>query len=116
MISLQASVTNTQCPARLPLTLFWRGRILELMQRSSNKAAHKATLLDLAPGEEATLLKLDLPEDIAHRLMILGFVPGSTVSYTRSAPGGDPRVYRVAGADVALRRETARHIHLDQSL
>jgi ferrous iron transport protein A len=72
----------------------------------------RQTLLDLSLGEEATLAALDLPEDVAHRLMILGFVPGSTVSFARKAPGGDPCVYRVDGADVALRRETARHIRL----
>jgi ferrous iron transport protein A len=82
----------------------------------NNRLAHRATLLDLAPGEEATLLELNLPDEVAHRLMILGFVPGSTVAYTRPAPGGDPRVYRVDGADVALRSETARQIHLDRSM
>ncbi|MCC7236116.1 MAG: ferrous iron transport protein A [Bryobacterales bacterium] len=87
------------------------------MQISGNsQLAHRATLLDLAPGEEATLAELSLPEEIAHRLMILGFVPGSSVSYTRSAPGGDPRVYRVDGADVALRGETASHIHLERRM
>lgn len=71
------------------------------------------TLLDLIPGEEGTVVALDLPEDIAHRLMILGFVPGSTVAFTRRAPGGDPGVYRIDGADVALRKETARRILLE---
>ena len=88
-----------------------------MMQLSSNSGlAHRATLLDLAPGEEATLLELDLPDEVAHRLMILGFVPGSTVAYARSAPGGDPRVYRVDGADVALRGETARQIRLNRQM
>ena len=29
-----------------------------------------------------------------------------------SAPGGDPRVFRVDGAEIALRRETALRIHI----
>jgi Fe2+ transport system protein FeoA len=44
--------------------------------------------------------------------MELGFLPGSQVVYSRSAPGGDPRVYRVDGADIALRRETASSLIL----
>ena len=44
--------------------------------------------------------------------MELGFLPGSQVVCGRSAPGGDPRVYRVDGAEIALRRETASSLIL----
>jgi ferrous iron transport protein A len=71
------------------------------------------TLADLAPGESAVLTGMDLPEADAQRLMELGFLPGSVVVAARSAPGGDPRVYRVEGTEFALRGETARHIRLD---
>ncbi len=54
--------------------------------------------------------RLDLPEEFASRLMEMGFIPGHRVTAAMSAPGGDPRVFRVEGAEVALRRETARHI------
>lgn len=65
---------------------------------------------DLREGEEAILDHLDLPEDTAIRLMELGFVPGTTVVAARSAPSGDPRVFRVDGSEIALRRETAAHL------
>ncbi len=68
--------------------------------------------MDLPRGREGVILDLDLPEDVARRLMELGFVPGNTVVPARSAPGGDPRVYRVDGSEVALRRETAVHIRI----
>jgi ferrous iron transport protein A len=71
-----------------------------------------ASLADLRPGQRGILETLDVPEDVAHRLMILGFAPGATVSFSRSAPGGDPRVFHVEGAEVALRRETARRIRI----
>jgi Fe2+ transport system protein FeoA len=29
-----------------------------------------------------------------------------------AAPGGDPRVFRVDGSEIALRRETAARLHL----
>ncbi len=81
------------------------------MRRSLRKRP-PATLADLRPGDEGVLEKLELPEADARRLMQLGFVPGMLVSAARSAPGGDPRVFRVDGSEIALRRDTARHIRL----
>jgi len=92
-IVLQLSVNNGQCQSELE----------EYCGRS---------LLELSEGEQAVLESLDLPADISHRLMELGFIPGLEVTAARSAPGGDPRVFRVDGSEFALRRETARHIRL----
>ena len=61
-------------------------------------------------GDEAVVEGLELPEGAAQRLQELGFVPGSRVSAAWSAPGGDPRVYRIDGAEIALRSETAARI------
>lgn len=72
------------------------------------------TLADLRETERATLAAIDLPEDLTHRLMLLGFLPGSMIEAARSAPGGDPRVYRVDGSEIALRRETAQKLTLTQ--
>lgn len=69
-------------------------------------------LADLSHGEEAILASLDLPEDVARRLMEMGFLPGACVVAAHSAPGGDPRVFRVDGSEIALRRETASRLYL----
>ncbi len=70
------------------------------------------TLEDLPFGSDAVLDELALPPDDAARLMEMGFFPGVRVVAVRAAPGGDPRVFRVDGAEVALRRETARCLRL----
>jgi ferrous iron transport protein A len=70
------------------------------------------TLADLKEGQQGVLDRIDLPDHTARRLMELGFVPGHLVSAAKSAPGGDPRVFRVDGSEVALRRETARHLRI----
>jgi ferrous iron transport protein A len=70
------------------------------------------SLLDLREGEHGVIERLDLPEEIARRLMELGFVPGHIVAAAHSAPGGDPRVFRVDGSEIALRGETAAHLHV----
>ncbi|HYZ85551.1 MAG TPA: FeoA family protein [Bryobacteraceae bacterium] len=69
-------------------------------------------LAELQVGHEAVIDRLDLPEDVARRLMELGFLPGTTVRVSRSAPGGDPKVFQVDGAEVALRVETAAQLFL----
>jgi ferrous iron transport protein A len=69
-------------------------------------------LAALRKGESAVLDRIDLPEDDARRLMELGFLPGNTITSAHAAPGGDPKVFRVDGSEVALRRETARHMFL----
>jgi ferrous iron transport protein A len=88
--------------------------LISHMQLSVNKdaagrdlPAAPQTLAHLKSGESGILDRLDLPEDVARRLMELGFLPGHTVVPARSAPGGEPRVYQVDGSEVALRRETA---------
>jgi ferrous iron transport protein A len=85
---------------------------MQLNGKKAAKAEHSFSLVDLDPGQHCILETLDVPEDVAHRLMVLGFLPGATVSFSRSAPGGDPRVFQVDGAEVALRRETARQIRI----
>ncbi len=71
-----------------------------------------ATVADLRSGEEGILDRIDLPEDIARRLMELGFLPGNTIVPSRTAPGGGARVFQVDGSEVALRHDTARKLHL----
>lgn len=91
------------------------------LQMAFNKTARTKTraeardLTELRRGEHGILDRIDLPEDDARRLMEIGFLPGHTVTPAHSAPGGDPRVFRVDGSEVALRRETARKLILRAS-
>ena len=72
-----------------------------------------ATLLsDAKIGSTGVVEHIDLSEDVCHYLAHLGFLPGTQVEILRSAPAGDPRVYRIDGVEVGLRRETAQHIFL----
>jgi ferrous iron transport protein A len=71
------------------------------------KASRVLTLAELPTGRRCVIDRLDLPEEMARRLMELGFLPGNEVIPARRAPGGGPRVFRVDGSEVALRNETA---------
>jgi ferrous iron transport protein A len=69
-----------------------------------------AALSDVEVGGRGVLGEFDMPEHVAEQLMNLGFLPGLEVMVAQSGPGGDPRVYRVDGTEVALRGELAKLI------
>ena len=88
------------------------------MQLNVNKSQPEtllATLVYLRRGDSAVLDRIDLPGDDARRLMEMGFLPGATVVAGQSAPGGDPRVFRVDGSEIALRRETAKRLKVHRT-
>ena len=80
--------------------------------RSHGAWRSPGSLVDLREGEQGILSDIDLPSEQSQRLMELGFIPGSIVTAAASAPGGDPRVFRVDGSEVALRSETAALVRL----
>jgi ferrous iron transport protein A len=99
-------------------TLTWKAQYwtlgfdLQMSFKTKAKAAQSRStpaknLHELKRGESGILDRLEVPEDEARRLMEMGFLPGHKVTPAHSAPGGDPRVFRVDGSEVALRRETA---------
>lgn len=89
------------------------GGIVQLSFKKQRRSGRKpGTLAELKQGEQGILERIDLPPDVAQRLMELGFLPGTPVTRALSAPGGDPRVFRVDGSEIALRRETAARLIL----
>ena len=82
-------------------------------RRRKVQPAASSALADLKLGESAVLAELKLAPAIAEHLMNLGFVPGLVVKVLRSGPGGDPRVYRVDGTEVAMRRDLSEHIDVE---
>jgi ferrous iron transport protein A len=74
------------------------------------------SLDDLLPGASGVLARIELPEADATRLMEIGFLPGARIEAGRSAPGGDPRVFRVDGTEFALRRDTARRLLVEVAI
>jgi ferrous iron transport protein A len=96
----------------LPKRTSHTGVMMQLsVKKDGGKRSRTATnLSELRPGEQGILDRLELPEETAKRLMELGFVPGHVIEPALSAPGGEPRVYRVDGSEIAIRRETAKHL------
>jgi ferrous iron transport protein A len=88
------------------------------MRESRRKAGNgvapgsRLSLADLPTGQRCILDHIELPDDIARRLMELGFLPGNEIVLGRRAPGGGPRVYRVDGSEVALRQDLASCLYV----
>ena len=80
--------------------------------RARRRADSRATLDAVATGAQTTVEEIDsnLDPAIHRRLLDLGFTPGTHIEVLRAAPLGDPRIYRLAGYEVALRAQQARHI------
>ena len=83
-------------------------------KRHTKRHPHRApaVLSELREGEHGVLERIELAEDDVQRMMELGFIPGTRIVVAGCAPGGDPRVYRVDGSEIALRRETASRLRL----
>jgi ferrous iron transport protein A len=82
-------------------------------RRKPARQSRPSALADLQVGESAILAELKVSPPIAEHLMNLGFVPGLVVKVLRSGPGGDPRVYRVDGTEIAMRRDLSRNIDVE---
>lgn len=63
----------------------------------------------LAPGSFARLeaVAAHAPRPLVHRLMALGFTPGTLVRVVRRAPFGDPTEYELRGSRICLRSAEA---------
>lgn len=66
------------------------------------------SLADLDPGQVGEIVALEAEGMLRHRLLDLGFIPGSKVEAVRRSPLGDPKAYRLRGAVYALRNVDAR--------
>lgn len=73
----------------------------------SRKEVPLRVLADIPLEEEVILVRIDVAGDDVVPLLEQGIVPGCKLCPVRHAPVGGPTVYRVDGALVALRRETA---------
>ena len=77
------------------------------------KVANKELKLSEASQSEwHEISRLDGPQKECRRLLDLVFTPGERVAVARSTPLGDPLVFVVRGAQLALRKREASWIRV----
>ncbi len=72
------------------------------------------TLDQLRPGFKARVLALGLDGAMRRRLRDLGLVEGTELLCLGRSPLGDPALYRLRGAAVALRRRDSSRIEVEE--
>ena len=69
---------------------------------------------ELPVGSRARVAEVQGGGKHQRRMLDMGFVPGAAVAVIRTAPLGDPIEYRIKGTFVALRRENADTILVEE--
>ncbi len=72
------------------------------------------TLDQLIIGRTATVTKISSTNAERRRLLDLGILPGTRIENVMPSPLGDPVAYRIRSAVVALRREQAQLIEVQE--
>jgi Fe2+ transport system protein FeoA len=72
------------------------------------------TLDNLRVGHSAVITNIYNKATERRRLFDLGILPGTRIENVMSSPLGDPIAYRVRSSVVALRREQARLIEIEE--
>jgi ferrous iron transport protein B len=68
------------------------------------------TLSSLKPGQSAVVSRLPGDEQLAMRFREMGLLLGTTVTFIRSAPLGDPLEFRLRGFELSIRRADAAQV------
>jgi len=69
---------------------------------------------ELPVGARARVVEIKGEGKHQRRMLDMGFVPGAELTVVRQSPLGDPVQYRVKGSDIAVRRDEADTILVDE--
>lgn len=71
-------------------------------------------MYEIKPGEYGRVRSLEAEGNIRRRLLDLGLIPGTVIQNIRRSPLGDPTLYAIRGAMIALRKEEAGLVNVDK--
>ena len=67
------------------------------------------TLRDLQAGDRVRISSIDTNDPGVRRLMTMGLVEDTELTFLRASLGGDPLEFRMHGTSISLRSDQARH-------
>ena len=70
-------------------------------------ATPEATICRLAPGQQATVVRIQGESSLRNQLLEMGFTRGARVEFVRRAPLGDPIDVKIRGYRISLREREA---------
>lgn len=68
------------------------------------------SICDMKPGDIALIKNIAGDDKLTKRLLALGCIEGTRVSFKTAAPFGDPLLINLRGFDLAIRKKDARNI------
>ena len=74
------------------------------------------SLAELQPNDQAVVLELPGDENAANRLREMGLLRGTTITFVRRAPLGDPLEIRLRGYSLSLRHCDASAILVEKTI
>lgn len=75
---------------------------------------NQLTLSEIKIGKSAIIVKVNAVGGMRRRLQDLGFITGNSVDALSIAALGDPTAYRIHGTVIALRKEDADQILVEE--
>jgi len=89
--------------------------VVPVPEQKAEQAQAGIPLNTLIPGERGQVVSLSprLRGADRRRMMDLGILPGTTIEVEMTSPSGDPTAYKVRGALIALRKEQAQLIRVE---
>lgn len=69
------------------------------------------TVAQMIPGETAIIAGF-ITQELANKLLEMGFLPGSVIKYNFKAPLGDPICVSISGYDLTIRLDEAAMISI----
>jgi DtxR family Mn-dependent transcriptional regulator len=89
--------------------------VVPVPEQKAEQAQAGIPLNTLIPGESGQVVSLSprLRGADRRRMMDLGILPGTTIEVEMTSPSGDPTAYKVRGALIALRKEQAQLIRVE---
>ena len=68
------------------------------------------SICDMKPGDIALIKNLAGDDKLTKRLLALGCIEGTEVSFKTAAPFGDPLLINLRGFDLAIRKKDVKNI------
>ncbi|WMJ88912.1 FeoA family protein [Anaerocolumna sp. MB42-C2] len=63
-------------------------------------------------GRQVTVEELSSTDIVRERMLALGLTKGAKIEVIRKGPSGDPTIYNIRGAMIALRKEEASLVNV----
>ncbi len=70
-------------------------------------------LVELKRGQKSKIIKIGRLGGLKKRLTDMGITSGEEIKLERNAPLGDPQQYLIKGTGIAIRKEEAQYIEVE---